>query len=113
MEACAYRRPGFDRDRVPTALRLSLEIKGLFSSAGNQALVSRNQEMESINSSGKIRPAATPCRPPTDTSCPRAAARAPFSVVCPHIFGRNRPARVEKPFAFNAAAARDTPKCAY
>src|SRR4029450_13164805 len=63
VEACAYRRPGFDRGRVPTALRLGLEIKGLFSSAGDQALVSRNQERESINPSGKIRPAATPCRP--------------------------------------------------
>ena len=50
MEACAYRRPGFDRDRVPTALRLGLEIKGLFGSADNQALVPRNQETESINS---------------------------------------------------------------
>ena len=53
MEACAYRRPGFGRDRVPTALRLGLEIKGLFGSAGNQALVPRNQEMGSINSSAE------------------------------------------------------------
>ena len=40
-------------------------------------------------------------------------ASAPPSVVCPRIFGRNRPARAEKPFLFNAAAAWDTPKYAH
>ena len=61
----------------------------------------------------KVGPATAPHRPPTDTSCTRAAASAPSSVVCPHIFGRNRPRRAEKPFTFNTAAARDTPKYAY
>ena len=53
MEACAYRRPGLGRDRVPTALRLGLEIEGLFSSADNPDLVPRKQEMDSINSSAE------------------------------------------------------------
>jgi hypothetical protein len=40
---------------VPTALRLRLEIKGLFGSAGDQALVLRDQEMGSINPSAEGR----------------------------------------------------------
>src|SRR4051794_11641259 len=49
-EACAYGHPGSGRDGVPAALRLGLEITGLFGLAGDQALVMRKQEMEPINS---------------------------------------------------------------
>ena len=49
MEACAYGRSGFGRDGAPAVLRLRLEIKGLFGSAGDQALVVRDQEMGSVN----------------------------------------------------------------
>lgn len=55
MEACAYRHPGFDRDRIPTVLRLGLEIKGLFSSDGNQTLAPRNQKLEPLNFSAEDR----------------------------------------------------------
>ena len=113
MEACAYARPGSGRDGVPAALRLGLEIEGLFGSAGNQALVLRDQEMGPINSPAEGQTATAPRRAPMDTPCTRAAASAPSSVVCPHVFGRDRPARAEKPFAFNEAAARDAPKYAY
>ena len=64
MEACAYRRPAFGRDRVPTALRLGLEIKGLFGSAGDQAPVLSNQEIGLINSSAEGR-AGFRSAPPT------------------------------------------------
>ena len=50
MEACAYGHPGSGRDGVPAALRLGLEITGLFGLAGDQALVMRKQEMGPINS---------------------------------------------------------------
>jgi hypothetical protein len=49
VEACAYGRPGSGRDGVPAALCLGLEIKDLFGSAGDQALVVRDQEMGSVN----------------------------------------------------------------
>jgi hypothetical protein len=55
VEACAYARPGFGRDGVPAALRLGLEIKGLFGSTGDQALVLRDQEMGTINSAAEGR----------------------------------------------------------
>ena len=63
MEACAYKRPRSGRDGVPAALCLGLEIKGLFASAGDQALVLRDQEMEPINSSADARAGdrSTPC----------------------------------------------------
>src|SRR4051794_30204913 len=54
-----------------------------------------------------------PRHAPTNTPCTRPAARAPSSVVCPHIFGRIRPARAEKSFIFNAAAAQGMPKYAH
>jgi hypothetical protein len=49
VEACAYGRPGSGRDGVLAALCLGLEIKDLFGSAGDQALVVRDQEMGSVN----------------------------------------------------------------
>ena len=55
MEACAYGLPGSGRDGVPAALRLGLEIKGLFGSACDRALVLRDQEMGPINSLAKGR----------------------------------------------------------
>ena len=62
-EACAYGRRGSGRDGVPAALRLGLEIKGLFASAGDQALVLRDQGTEPINSSveGRAGGRSTPC----------------------------------------------------
>src|SRR3954447_16201604 len=54
-----------------------------------------------------------PRHAPTNTPCTRPAARAPSSVVCPRIFGRIRPARAEKSFIFNAAAAQGMPKYAH
>ena len=113
MEPCAYKRPRSGRDGVPAALRLGLEIEGLFASARDRPLVLREQEIGPINSSagGRAGYRSAPCTHGYPVYA--AAASAPSSVVCPHIFGRNRPARAEKPFAFNAAAARDTPKYAY
>src|SRR4051794_38779267 len=115
MKACAYGRPGSGRDGVPAALHLGLEIEGLFGSARDQALVLREQEMRPMNSPAKGRAGDrfTSHRAPTDIPCTRVPASPPSSIVCPHIFGRDRPARAEKPFGFNAAAARGTPKCAY
>ena len=55
MEACAYGRPGSGRDGVPAALRLGLEIAGLFGSAGDRALVLRDREIGPINFSAEGR----------------------------------------------------------
>src|SRR4051794_4785562 len=63
VEACAYKRPGLGRDRVPAALRLGLEIEGLFGSARDRALVLRDQGIGMINSpaEGWVAYRSTPC----------------------------------------------------
>jgi hypothetical protein len=86
VEACAYRRPGAGRDGVTAALRLGLEIEGLFGSARDQALVLRDRGMEAINS-----PAEGRARLPLHTVHPRIPhVRGPRQALrprsCAHEF---------------------------
>jgi hypothetical protein len=50
VKACAYRRSGLGRERVPANFRCSLEGKGFFGLVGGRTLVMSDQEIAMINS---------------------------------------------------------------